>query len=108
MLNRRKCPRVDVGLEGTIRFHANSYAVDCVISNISEKVIGAMITASDPVYAEGDVDLFIYVSPDELPVKCTGRVVWYSMDKERPKDYTAGVVVDYISGIDRKRLESVM
>lgn len=100
---------MSVGLEGTIQFHASNYSMECVIRNISKKVIGAMIVTSDPhVYAKGNVDLFISISSDEPPVKCTGRIVWYSMDKECPKGYTAGILVNCISEIDRRRLESAM
>jgi hypothetical protein len=112
MQNRRRFRRIDVDLDGVIRFQRASDAAGCVIRNINEECAGVMIATSDArVCAREDLNLGILIPADRSPVKCTGRIVWYSEDKESFKagaDYEAGILITDISRIDRRRLELVM
>lgn len=111
MEDRRRFRRIDVDLDGVIRFQQSSDTIGCVIRNINKECMGAMIVASDPrVCSKEDLDLGIFIPADRSPVRCSGRVVWYSEDKKPFKnntDYAAGIFITNISRMDRRRLELV-
>jgi hypothetical protein len=58
-----------------------------------------------------DLNLAILIPADRSPVKCAGRVAWYSENRDpftSSTDYTAGISITGISRIDRRRLELVI
>jgi hypothetical protein len=82
----------------------------CLIRDINEECTGVMIVTLDPrVCAKEDVDLSISIPAERTPVKCTGKITWYSSaDKESLggiEGYAAGVFITDISRLDRRRLE---
>ena len=111
MRGRRRSQRIEIDLDGVIQFQQTKDTTECLIRNISEDCKGVMIiTTSDPrVCANEDVNLSIFIPAERSPVKCTGRIAWYSSaDKETFQGltvYKAGIFITEISRLDRRRLE---
>jgi len=112
MQEKRRSPRIDVDLEGAVKFQQGNGMKTCVVRNINEACAGVMIVTSDPrVCVMEDLNLAILIPADRSPVKCAGRVAWYSENRDpftSSIDYTAGISITDISRIDRRRLELVI
>ena len=112
MWEKRQSQRIDVDLEGSVNFQQGNDTRACVIRNINEECAGIMIVTSDPrVCVMEDLNLAILMPADRSPVKCTGRIAWYSENNDpftRITDYVAGISITDISKIDRRRLELVI
>jgi hypothetical protein len=58
-----------------------------------------------------DLNLAILIPAYRSPVKCAGRIAWYSENKAHftsGTDYAAGIYITDISRIDRRRLELII
>ena len=109
MAEQRRYRRIDVDLDGIVTFSRTNSTVICAIHDISREGRGVKIVTSDPrICAKEDVNLAILIPTDSSPVKCAGRITWYSEDEDPfrvGKAYVAGVLITDMSTIDQKRLE---
>jgi hypothetical protein len=109
MDERRRSRRIDVDLDGTVRFQPDNGARSCVIRNINEECAGLMIATSDSrVSAMGNLNIDIFLPAYRSPIKCTGRITWCSEGEHSLANdtaYTAGIYITDISRIDRRKLE---
>ena len=115
MLERRRFRRINVDLDGLIAFHRTSDTAICAIRDINRECMGVKIVTSDPhVCAREDISLTVFVpvrSDDVSSAKCTGRIAWYSEDKESSESdavYTAGIFITDIGKTDEAKLVSVL
>jgi hypothetical protein len=112
MQEKRRSRRIDIDLEGTVNFQQDDGMKSCFIRNINEECAGVMIVTSDPrVSVMEDLNLAILIPAYRTPVKCAGRIAWYSENKNpftTSTDYAAGIYITDISRIDRRRLELVI
>jgi len=112
MQQRRRFRRIGVDLDGLIQFPHTGDEMDCMVRNISEECMGAMIFTPDQrIRKREDVNLDIFIPTERTPILCSGKIVWYSEDEEafrNYKGYSAGIIITDISRIDQRRLELVM
>jgi hypothetical protein len=112
MQQRRRFRRVEVDLDGVVQFQQNGDEMGCIVCNISEECMGALILTQDPrVRQRGDIDLNIFIPAERTPANCTGKIIWHSEDKGFFRNYTgflAGMIITGISRMDQRRLELVM
>ncbi len=112
MQERRRFRRIESNLDGIVQIQRTNEAMECVIRNINEECTGIMIATSDPrVCAREDVKVSIFIPSERSPVKCAGRITWYSEDKEPFMlgiGYLAGIFITDISRLDLRRLELVL
>ena len=112
MQEKRRSRRIDIDLEGTIRFQEAKDMRVCVIRNINEECAGVMIVTSDPrVCTMECLNLVIIIPAENSPIKCAGKIAWYSENDdpfETNIDYVAGIFITDISRIDRRRLELLL
>ena len=112
MQQRRRFRRIGVDLDGVVQFPQTGDELDCMVRNVSEQCMGAMIFVSNPrVRNREDVNLDIFIPAERTPVLCSGKIVWYSEDEElfqNYKGYSAGIIITDISRIDQRRLELIM
>lgn len=100
-------PRImDVGLEGIIQFQHADSTIGCVIRDITRDYTEVVVIASDQrICMEGDVELKVILPTERSPIKCTGKIVWYSRDG---RACLARIAITCISRIERRRLELVI
>lgn len=109
MRDKRRFRRIDVDLDGIIRFQQTNDTIECVVCNVSEKCMGFMIVTSDSrVCKREDLNLSVFIPTEGAPAKCTGRVVWYSEDRETFRGragYSAGIFTTHINRTDSGKLD---
>jgi hypothetical protein len=112
MSERRSSRRIDVDLDGLVKFQQSEDNIGCIIYNINEECVGVMVVTSDPRICKKDqVDLRIFIPAERSPVKCSGKTVWYTDDKKPYNGfsgYAAGIFITDLNKIDRRRLELVV
>ena len=106
---KRRYRRINVDLDGIIRFYQTDYTIECVIHNVSEDCMGFMIVTHDPrVCKREDLNLSVIIPAERSPIKCAGKITWHSANEEpfrSGKIYAAGIFTTDISRIDRRRLD---
>lgn len=108
-VERRRSRRIDVALGGTVKSQQDNDMTACVIRNINEGCSGVAVSTFDPrVCVIKDLVLNIAIPAGRSPVRCTGRIAWYSEDSPPGGRYKAGISITEISGIDRRKLELVI
>ena len=103
---------VEIGLSGTIQFQQARERIECVVQDMTDDYGEFVVIASDPrVCARENIDLSIFLPTERTPIKCSGKIIRYSKNSKSfrgHKDYIARVSINYITRIDRRRLELVV
>ena len=103
MQEEMKSRIMDVGLEGIIQFQHADGTVGCIIRDITRDYTEVVVIASDQrVCIEGDVEIKVILPTERSPIRCTGKIVWYSRDG---RDCLARIAITRISLIERRRFE---
>lgn len=100
---------IDVKLDAVMRFQQTDDTIECIILNITSDYTDVMAVASDPrVCKPMAVDLSIFVPAEQLPIRCTGRIIWH-LESDEPtgkrEKYLVRIFVADISPVDQKRLD---
>ena len=100
-------PRViEVGLEGIIQFQGDDATLECIVRDITRDYTEVVVIAFDQrVCSEENVELRVILPTERSPIKCTGKIVWYSNDGS---SYLVRILIISISRIERRRLELVI
>jgi len=104
-----ECEIIDVELDAFMRFQRIDDTIECIILNITRDYTDVMAIASDPrVCKPVAVDLGIFVPAEQLPIQCTGRIIWH-LESDEPtgkrEKYLVRIFVADISSVDQKRLD---
>lgn len=99
---------IDVELDAVMRFQRTDDTIECIILNITRDYTDVMAVASDPrVCKPMAVDLYVFVPAEQLPIRCTGRIIWHLESDEPTRNrekYLVRIFVAHISSVDRERL----
>ncbi len=103
---------MDIELDAVMRFQWTNDTMECVILSITRDYTDVMAVTSDPrVCKLMAVDLGIFVPGEQLPIRCTGSIIWHLESDEPTRKlgkYLVRIFVADISSVDQERLGTLI